>query len=263
MSEERVRANERLFDAVADRYDGVGFLAQAARFVAEVAGVQPGEAVLDVMTGTGAVAAAVAGRAGRVVGVDVSAGMLAQARARVPGAEFMRGDAAALPFPDDAFDVVVCAAGVFFLPDMPGGVREWARVVRPGGRVVVSSFGTGLLGPLPGLWRARLAGTGLKPGAPPLGRLPTPEALADVLRAAGLTDVRATLHPLTYTLTDVGARWADIRAGLEGVPLASLPPREVTALEAAHHADLAPLFERGPLTVPLPVIVASGHVATI
>ena len=60
MSEERVRANERLFDAVADRYDGVGFLAQAACFVAEVAGVQPGEAVLDVMTGTGAVAAAVA-----------------------------------------------------------------------------------------------------------------------------------------------------------------------------------------------------------
>ena len=104
---------------------------------------------------------------------------------------------------------------------------------------------------------------GLKPGAPPLGRLPTPEALADVLRAAGLTDVRATLHPLTYALPDVGARWADIRAGLEGVPLASLPPQEVAALEAAHHADLAPLFERGPLTVPLPVIVASGHVATI
>lgn len=263
MSEERVRANERLFDAVADRYDGVGFLAQAACFVAEVAGVQPGEAVLDVMTGTGAVAAAVAGRAGRVVGVDVSAGMLARARARVPDAEFVRGDAAALPFPDSAFDVVVCAAGVFFLPDMPGGVREWARVVRPGGRVVVSSFGPELLGPLPGLWRARLAGAGLKPGAPPLGRLPTPEALADVLRAAGLTDVQAALHPLTYTLPDVGARWADIRAGLEGVPLASLPPQEVAALEAAHHADLAPLFGEGPLTVPLPVIVASGHVATV
>lgn len=263
MTGDRVRANEALFDAVAERYDGVGFLAQAARFVAGAAAVQPGEAVLDVMTGTGAVAAEVVGRAGRVVGVDVSAGMLTLARRRVPGAEFVRGDAAALPFPDGAFDVAVCAAGVFFLPDMPDGVREWARVVRPGGRVVVSSFGAGLLGPLPGLWRARLSGVGLKPGAPPLGRLPTPEALADVLRAADLTDVQATLHPLTYTLPDVGARWADIRAGLEGVPLASLPPQEVAALEAAHHADLAPLFGEGPLTVPLPVIVACGHVATV
>lgn len=262
MTGDRVRANEALFDAVAERYDAVGFLAQAARFVAVAAAVQPGEAVLDVMTGTGAVAAEVVGRAGRVVGVDVSAGMLAQARTRVPGAAFVRGDATALPFPDGAFDVAVCAAGVFFLPDMPGGVREWARVVRPGGRVVVSSFGAGLLGPLPGLWRARLSGVGLKPGAPPLGRLPTPEALADVLRAAGLTDVQADLHPLTYTLPDVGARWADIRAGLEGVPLASLPPQQVVALEAAHRADLAPLFEVGSLTVPLPVIVASGHVAT-
>ena len=100
MTRDRVRANEALFDAVAKRYDAVGFLAQAARFVAGAAAVQPGEAVLDVMTGTGAVAAEVVGRAGRVVGVDVSAGMLAQARARVPGAEFVRGDAAALPFPD-------------------------------------------------------------------------------------------------------------------------------------------------------------------
>lgn len=259
MTGDRVRANEALFDAVAERYDAVGFLAQAARFVAGAAAVQPGEAVLDVMTGTGAVAAEVVGRAGRVVGVDVSAGMLTLARRRVPGVEFVQGDAAALPFPDGAFDVAVCAAGVFFLPDMPGGVREWARVVRPGGRVVVSSFGTGLLGPLPGLWRARLSGVGLKPGAPPLGRLPTPEALADVLRAAGLTDVRATLHPLTYTLPDVGARWADIRAGLEGQPLASLPPRELAALEAAHRAELAPLFQGGPLVVPLPVMVAVGR----
>ncbi|GGK97067.1 class I SAM-dependent methyltransferase [Deinococcus radiotolerans] len=261
MTGDRVRANEALFNAVADRYDAVGFLAQAARFVADAAGVQPGEAVLDVMTGTGAVAAEVVGRAGRVVGVDVSAGMLTQAQRRVPGAAFVRGDAASLPFPDGTFDVAVCAAGVFFLPDMPGGVREWARVVRPGGRVVVSSFGAGLLGPLPGLWRARLAWAGLKPGAPPLGRLPTPEALADVLRAAGLTDVQATLNPLTYTLPDVGARWADIRAGLEGVPLASLSPQEVAALEAAHRADLAPLFAGGALSVPVPVIVATGWVA--
>ncbi|UBV42867.1 methyltransferase domain-containing protein [Deinococcus taeanensis] len=260
MTDDRGRMNERLFDAVAGSYDRVGFLAQAARFVARAAAVRPGERVLDVMTGTGAVAAEVAGVAGGVVGTDRSAGMLARARERLPGVTFVQADAATLPFPACSFDVAVCAAGVFFMPDMPGAAREWARVVRPGGRVVVSSFGPGLLGPLPGLWRAQLARVGLKPGAPPLGRLPTPDAVAEVLRAAGLTDVQAHLTPLTYTVADVQARWADIRAGLEGEVLRQLPPPEAAALSAAHRAELAPLFLAGALGVPLPVIVAAGRV---
>ncbi|MBZ9712355.1 class I SAM-dependent methyltransferase [Deinococcus multiflagellatus] len=258
MSGEREQANARLFDAVAATYDEVGFLAQAARFVAEVAAVQPHEAVLDVMTGTGTVLRALPhGGSGARVGTDLSAGMLAVARAELPGATFVQADAARLPFPDAQFDAVICAAGLFFMPDMAHTVREWARVLRPGGRLVVSSFGAGLLGDLPGLWRAALGAHGLKPGSPPLGRLPTPQALADVLRAGGL-QASAALHPLFYTLPSPQARLADIQAGLEGAPLAGLPAAQRAQLLDEHRAALAPLFAAGPLSVPLPVIVGTG-----
>ncbi|MVN85889.1 methyltransferase domain-containing protein [Deinococcus sp. HMF7620] len=262
MSGEREAVNAQQFDALAATYDEVGFLALAARLTATAAQVRPGEAVLDVMTGTGTVLAALGQHDGPLVGTDLSAGMLEVARRRVPGATFVQADAAALPFPAATFDTVICAAGLFFMPDMAGAVREWARVLRPGGRLVISAFGRGLLGELPGLWRTELAAVGLKPGAPPLGRLPTPEALTGVLREAELTDIRADLTPHPYTLPDPSARLADIRAGLEGLPLRDLPPEARLALDSQHRATLTPLFAAGPLTVPLPLIVGTGHASS-
>ena len=131
-------------------------------------------------------------------------------------------------------------------------------MVRPGGVVVISSFGAGLLGELPGRWRERLGTHGVTPGFPPTGRLPTPGAARDLLISAGLEDVAVTLTDVPYMLSDVDQRWADIVAGLEGQPLANLTPDARAQLEVEHRADLAPLFASGPLTVPLPVIVARG-----
>ncbi|OOV14178.1 methyltransferase domain-containing protein [Deinococcus sp. LM3] len=264
--------NRQQFDALAGGYDRLGFLARVAAFVADRVGARPGQVALDVMTGTGGVALALTGQVragqvragqggagGSVVGLDLSAGMVEVARRRVPGAQFVVGDAAHLPFPDGSFDVVVCASGLFFVPDMGAALREWRRVVRPGGSVVFSSFGRRLLGDLPGLWRARLESHGVTPGFPPLGRIPTPEAARDLLLGAGLRDVQVDRTDLPYTLACVGDRWDEIAAGLEGQPLAGFAP-SVRAQIAAQHCglDLAPLFLRGPLTVPLPVIVARG-----
>ncbi|GGS27030.1 class I SAM-dependent methyltransferase [Deinococcus knuensis] len=250
--------NRRQFDRLAGGYDRLGFLTQAARFVAAQVVVPPGGAALDVMTGTGSVALALLGRSGSVVGLDLSAGMVEVARRRVPGAQFVVGDAAHLPFPDGSFDVVVCASGLFFVPDMGAALREWRRVVRPSGQVVFSSFGRGLLGDLPGLWRARLEAHGVRPGAAPLGRIPTPDAARDLLLGAGLDDVQVDRTDLPYTLACVGDRWDEIAAGLEGQPLAGFTPDLRAQVQAEHRADLAPLFAGGPVTVPLPVIVARG-----
>ncbi|GAA0510398.1 class I SAM-dependent methyltransferase [Deinococcus depolymerans] len=250
--------NRQQFDALAGGYDRLGFLTQVARFVAGQVPVPPGGAALDVMTGTGSVALALLGRAGSVTGLDLSEGMLRVARARVPGAAFVVGDAAHLPFPDGSFDVVVCASGLFFVPDMGAALREWRRVVRPGGQVLFSSFGRGLLGALPGLWRARLESHGVTPGFPPLGRIPTPDAARDLLRGAGLRDVQVDSTELPYTLAGVDHRWNEIVAGLEGLPLAGFTPHLRAQVETEHRAELAPLFSGGPVTVPLPVIVARG-----
>jgi len=102
---------------------------------------KPGERVLDVACGTGAVARQAASRlgaGGHVVGLDFNRDMLALARAREPAVDWREGNAMALPFATNAFDVVVCQQGLQFFPDSGAALREAYRVLVPGGRVAVA-----------------------------------------------------------------------------------------------------------------------------
>jgi SAM-dependent methyltransferase len=115
------------------------FFASCAEQLLEFAPVTPGQRVLDVACGTGVVArraSARAGVAGTVVGVDVNAGMIDVARtvAAAGTITWQTADAAALPFPDAAFDRVYCQQGLQFFADRPGTLREMHRVLAPGGR---------------------------------------------------------------------------------------------------------------------------------
>ncbi|MFC4639201.1 class I SAM-dependent methyltransferase [Deinococcus hohokamensis] len=263
---ERARRNAALFDRLAPSYDTLGFLTLAAQVFAAHVPVRTGDAVLEVAAGTGTVALALAtrvGPGGEVVATDLAPQMVAwgQRRARAESSAPVRfevADAGALPFPQARFDRVVCASGLFFMPDMTGALREWRRVLQPGGTVAFSSFGRGLLGELPGLWRETLAGAGLQPGSPPLGRIPSPEAARALLDEAGFEPTEVTRLDLSYTLPSPEARWADIEAGLEGAPLHDLGPGPKEAWRDAHLAQLRAAFS-WPLTVPVPLIVASGR----
>jgi SAM-dependent methyltransferase len=110
----------------------------------EIAGIAPGEAMLDVACGTGALTLAAAeavGARGRVVGLDANPEMLAVAR-RKPGAiEWREGRAEALPFADGTFDAVVSQFGMMFFDDKPQALREMMRVLEPGGRLAVAVCG--------------------------------------------------------------------------------------------------------------------------
>ncbi|MBI1745852.1 MAG: class I SAM-dependent methyltransferase [Acidobacteria bacterium] len=108
------------------------------------AAARSGERVLDVACGTGIVArqaAPLVGADGQVVALDMNPAMLAVARAlpAPSGAaiDWQEGNAMALPFPDGAFDVVLCQHGLQFFPDRAGAVREMRRVLAPGGRALV------------------------------------------------------------------------------------------------------------------------------
>jgi SAM-dependent methyltransferase len=101
------------------------------------AGLEPGRA-LDAACGTGRQAAALAELGHDVVGVDASPAMLEKARARVPEADFRIGELAALPFETDSFDLAVCSLALTHLEDPAPAIAELARVVRPGGRIVLS-----------------------------------------------------------------------------------------------------------------------------
>ncbi len=251
------------FGALAPTYDRMGFLTLTAQHLAQAAALQPGMRVLDVATGTGTVAleaARVVGPAGSVVGLDLSAAMLEKARARAgaEGVTFQTGDAMSLPFADASFDAVLCASALFFMPDLVAALREWGRVLKPGGRVGFTAFAPGLMAPLPPMWAAALAPHGLKPQGPPIGRLPSPEKARELLEGAGYSDIRAEVDFVPYRLETAEHRWDDIEAGLEGLPLAGMSPEMVADIRVGHLADLQPLFAAGPLTVTLPLIVAFG-----
>jgi ubiquinone/menaquinone biosynthesis C-methylase UbiE len=142
---------EGIFDGAAARYDceGPGIFKQFGARLVELMAIAPGARVLDVATGKGAVlipAAQRVGANGRVVGIDLSSGMLAEAEraSRAVGLanfELHKMDAERLEFPDDSFDVVTCAFSLFFFPAMDVALREMHRVLKPGGCLGVTVFG--------------------------------------------------------------------------------------------------------------------------
>lgn len=112
----------------------------------------PPGAVLDAACGTGRHAVHLRARGREVVGVDASVGMLARAAAKVPGADLRQGNLNELPLADEEVSAAVCALALSHLPTIGAAVAELARVISPGGRLVISDphpFAVGVLG-----WRA-------------------------------------------------------------------------------------------------------------
>lgn len=211
-----------MFDRVAGMYDLLNGVMTAglhhrwrARAV-DFARVEPGSRVLDVATGTGDLALELARRvapAGAVVGSDFSEEMLARARAKwersrdAPGGaidasvRFEWGDALSLPYPDDSFDAATVGFGARNFTDLARGLRELARVVRPGGRVVVLEMTSPARPPLSiffALWfdrivplLGRLAGDPAAYSYLPssVRRWPAPAILAAEMERAGIGEI--------------------------------------------------------------------------
>jgi len=151
-----------MFRAIAPRYDlmnslmSLGRVRSWRRSAIERSGLGAGGFGLDVCCGTGMLALEMAravGPAGRVVGLDFSQAMLAVARKNLNGLackekiRLIQGDALALPFEDHTFDGATVGWGLRNVPDILAAVREMARVVKPGGKVVSIDMGQpGLLG---------------------------------------------------------------------------------------------------------------------
>ena len=152
-AEGKRRYVRQLFATIADRYDFItGFLSYGqdrrwkARLIA-LAGLQPGDRVLDLACGTGDLAFAAAQRAHRAVGLDITHRMLQLAAGRCGaglhgprGISWITGDMLALPFGDARFDVVTTGYGLRNVPDLRQAIQEIRRVLSPGGRLLSLDF---------------------------------------------------------------------------------------------------------------------------
>jgi demethylmenaquinone methyltransferase / 2-methoxy-6-polyprenyl-1,4-benzoquinol methylase len=246
-----------MFDRIAGVYDLMNTAMTAGLHhrwrerAAERAGVGPGARVLDVATGTGDLALELARHVspgGEVVGCDFAEGMLARARAKAGAGDerdvrprFEWADALRLPYEDDLFDAATVGFGARNFSDLPRGLAEMARVVRPGGRVVVLELTAPARAPLSHFYRlwfdglvpvlGSLAGSivmsrSRAPGARSQGaiaaayaylpssvkRFPPPAVLAAEMERAGLDDI-------DYLLTAGGI--VAIHAGTVGVERSS------------------------------------------
>ena len=214
---------QAMFDRIAGVYDRMnsvmtaGLHPQWRRRAADLAGLGPGQRALDVATGTGDLALELARRVapgGTVVGADFSERMLELARdkaavertaGRLPveaTVRFETANALALPYGDDEFDAATVGFGARNFSDLARGVGEMARVVRPGGRVVVLEITTPTGPPLStflDLWFDRIVPVlGRVAGDPDaynylpnsVRRFPAPQALAAVMWECGLRSVR-------------------------------------------------------------------------
>lgn len=204
LPETQVRA---MFDRIARIYDRMNSVMTAGMHhrwrerAADLARVGPGSRALDVGTGTGDLAIELARRGASVTGVDFAPAMLEVARGKAPHIAFERGDALALRHTDGEFDAVTVGFGARNFADLDRGLREMARVTRPGGRVVVLEITTPQRPPLSWFFRlwfdravpalGRLAGDpdayAYLPSS--VRRFPGPEALARRMGEAGLEDV--------------------------------------------------------------------------
>lgn len=143
----------RIYSRVAPVYEAWARVTEskARRRVLELADVRPGEQVLEVAVGTGVQLVRLTGanRGGRTVGVEISDGMLAKARRRVeaaaPSVELLKASALKLPFVDESFDLLVNSymLDLLFRDDIPHALAEFKRVLRPGGRLLLSNMTKG------------------------------------------------------------------------------------------------------------------------
>jgi SAM-dependent methyltransferase len=184
-----------------------------ARFVADLAGevvawldAQPGERVLDVGCGDGALTARLAATGAELVGVDASPDLLGAARGR--GLDVRECDANALPFLRE-FDAVFSNAALHWMRDPDAVVAGIARALRPGGRFVAEFGGHGNVAAPRVALDAVLARRGIDAAALMPWYLPTPDAYAAVLEAAGFVVDRIALQPRLTPLPGEMADWLE------------------------------------------------------
>jgi SAM-dependent methyltransferase len=253
--------------ATAFRDSFAALCAYPAGLLLDAAQVAPDVRLLDVGTGTGTVAALACSRAAEVVAVDAEPSMLDLARRQAPTADVRHGTLPHLPFADDRFDAAVANFVVNHVGDPEAAVRDLRRVVRPGGRIAVTIW------PYPPppaqqLWSTIFDAAGVQRPtdlprlAPDKDFSRTSDGLIDLLRRAGLTDVRCDTITWTHH-TDAETWWSGPANGIgtPGVLMRRQDPSTIDRIRDHFDAHTAAYRDTtGRLRLPTAALLAAASV---
>jgi ubiquinone/menaquinone biosynthesis C-methylase UbiE len=262
-----------VYNLAAPGYDkpALRFFPLVAERLVELAQIREGQSVLDAGTGTGVAAFAAArkiGWLGKVIGVDIGEQILEQALQKPDTntdtpISFLIGDMEHLKFPNESFDVVLSASSIFFLPDMVSGLKEWRRVLTPGGCIAVSGYGESAFRPMSDLFEARIRSYGVKLAAStrPFSwqRLTDPEQYLSLFRDVGVSHIGVFVEQLGYHLKNADEWWDVVwNSGFRG-PVSQLAPEKLEQFKAEHLAEVEKLMTSKGIWLDISAIFAIGH----
>ena len=230
----------------------------------------PGSRICDVGAGTGVVSVAVAqevGPGGRVHAVDMADGMLKRLqhnarRLGLDNIDLHEMSGQKLEFKSDYFHAVVGSFVLQFLPDMAAALKSWARVTRPGGRVLFTAFAEGAFEPLLDQLKKDVVRHGgrLPEGGPMANQrlIDSADKCRAMLEAAGLTDVEVAEEQIGYHLTTSEDWWELVTHSGFRALLDTLPEDAYEGFRADHLANMDELRGEDGLWLHLPVLIAYG-----
>jgi O-methyltransferase/aklanonic acid methyltransferase len=248
------------FSRAAPLYDSAGCFVHFGRRLVETVGVEPGQRVLDVASGRGAVlfpAAERVGPSGHAEGIDLAEGMVAAVNAdaerRGLAARVRLMDAEHLDYPDASFDRVLCGFGIMFPPDQLRVLRECQRVLRSGGRIGLSTWQRTDLQDLQAVFaEMRL---GYPPGP---GWITDPDVLAGLLRQAGFADIQVVADTHTFLRPSPDVYWQDALGSAVRRSIDTLDAEQTIRVRAALAERLKRYRQADGYHVPATALIATA-----